>query len=62
MIDGLISDEYVKAGVPLHRAGTIDDMGGLILFLTSRVRSLPPALPARLAGSDTTFCAGGLLS
>ena len=40
MVDGLISDEYVKAGVPLHRAGTIDDMGGLILFLASRVRAL----------------------
>ena len=39
MVDGLISDEYVRAGVPLHRAGTIDDMGGLVLFLTSRVRS-----------------------
>ena len=38
MVDGLISDEYVKAGVPLHRAGTLDDMGGLVLFLTSRVR------------------------
>ncbi|KAI0718198.1 NAD-P-binding protein [Cerioporus squamosus] len=36
MVDGLISDEYVRAGVPLHRAGTIDDMGGLILFLSSR--------------------------
>ncbi|TBU25518.1 NAD-P-binding protein [Dichomitus squalens] len=36
MVDGLISDEYVRAGVPLHRAGTTDDMGGLILFLTSR--------------------------
>lgn len=40
MVDGLISDEYVRAGVPLHRAGTIDDMGGLILFLSSRVRAL----------------------
>ncbi|KAI0754592.1 NAD-P-binding protein [Daedaleopsis nitida] len=36
MVDGLISDEYVRAGVPLHRAGTVDDMGGLILFLSSR--------------------------
>ncbi|PIL35180.1 hypothetical protein GSI_02970 [Ganoderma sinense ZZ0214-1] len=36
MVDGLISDEYVKASVPLHRAGTIDDMGGLVLFLSSR--------------------------
>ena len=40
MVDGLISDEYVRAGVPLHRAGTIDDMGGLILFLSSRVSAL----------------------
>ncbi|KAH9932700.1 NAD-P-binding protein [Epithele typhae] len=39
MVDGLISDEYVRAGVPLHRAGTIDDMGGLVLFLTSRAGS-----------------------
>lgn len=38
MVDGLISEEYVRAGVPLHRAGTIDDMGGLVLFLSSRVR------------------------
>lgn len=37
MIDGLISQEYINAGVPLHRAGSIDDMGGLILFLASRV-------------------------
>lgn len=36
MVDGLISDEYVRAGVPMHRAGTMDDMAGLILFLTSR--------------------------
>lgn len=40
MVDGLISEEYVRASVPLHRAGTIDDMGGLVLFLSSRVR--PP--------------------
>ena len=39
MVDGLISDEYVRAGVPMHRAGTMDDMAGLILFLTSRVRA-----------------------
>lgn len=41
MVDGLISDEYVRAGVPMHRAGTMDDMAGLILFLTSRVSALP---------------------
>ncbi|KAI0351408.1 NAD-P-binding protein [Trametes cingulata] len=36
MTDGLISPEYIASGVPLQRAGTIDDMGGLILFLASR--------------------------
>ncbi|KAI0762014.1 NAD-P-binding protein [Trametes elegans] len=36
MTDGVISDQHIAAGVPLHRAGTIDDMGGLILYLASR--------------------------
>ncbi|OJT02198.1 Rhamnolipids biosynthesis 3-oxoacyl-[acyl-carrier-protein] reductase [Trametes pubescens] len=39
MIEGLISQEYINAGVPLHRAGSIDDMGGLILFLASRAQA-----------------------
>ena len=56
MVDGLISDEYVRAGVPLHRAGTIDDMGGLVLFLTSRVRS--PSFERLIASwTDLAPCA-----
>ncbi|KAI0671114.1 NAD-P-binding protein [Trametes maxima] len=36
MTAGVISEEYIYSGVPLHRAGDIDDIGGLILFLSSR--------------------------
>ncbi|KAI9064602.1 NAD-P-binding protein [Trametes sanguinea] len=36
MTEGLINDQYVAAGVPLRRAGDINDIGGLILFLCSR--------------------------
>ena len=39
MTDGLMSDALVQAGVPLGRAGTANDMAGLILFLASRAGS-----------------------
>ncbi|TCD65820.1 hypothetical protein EIP91_002170 [Steccherinum ochraceum] len=39
MTEGLIPDATVKASVPLQRAGDINDMGGLILFLASRAGS-----------------------
>lgn len=38
MTNGLIPDAYIQTGVPLKRRGTIDDMGGLVLFLASKVR------------------------
>ncbi|GJE97661.1 NAD(P)-binding protein [Phanerochaete sordida] len=36
MSDGLVSEEAMKAAVPLGRQGDINDMGGLILYLASR--------------------------
>ena len=43
MTADLITDEALQRGVPLHRAGTIEDIAGLTLFLASKVRSfLPP--------------------
>ena len=38
MSDGLVSEEAMKQAVPLGRQGDVDDMGGLILYLASRVR------------------------
>ncbi len=40
MTDGLISDAHVKAGVPMQREGSPDDIAGLTLFLASRVSSV----------------------
>ena len=37
MTTSLIPDEYIETGVPLKRRGTIDDIGGLVLFLASKV-------------------------
>lgn len=40
MTEGLVSKTNVSAdAVPLQRNGTIEDMGGLILFLASRAGS-----------------------
>lgn len=39
MTEGLITDAGMKAAVPLGRAGNMDDMGGLVLFLASKVGS-----------------------
>ncbi|TFK48746.1 NAD-P-binding protein [Heliocybe sulcata] len=36
MTAGVISDDFIKNGIPLQRAGDISDMGGLALFLASR--------------------------
>lgn len=36
MTEGIITQEYVDNGVPLKRAGRIDDIGGIILFLASK--------------------------
>ncbi|KAK7689891.1 hypothetical protein QCA50_006530 [Cerrena zonata] len=36
MTEGLITDAGMKAAVPLGRAGNMDDMGGLVLFLASK--------------------------
>lgn len=37
MTDGIVDMDKIPADVvPMERAGTIDDMGGLILFLLSR--------------------------
>ncbi|CAL1713625.1 unnamed protein product [Somion occarium] len=39
MTEGVVTDAHVRDGVPLQRAGNIDDMGGLILFLASKAGS-----------------------
>ena len=36
MTEGFMNDGLVQAGVPLGRAGTANDMAGLILFLASK--------------------------
>ena len=38
MTENLVTDASVKAGVPMGRVGDVNDMGGLILFLASKVR------------------------
>ena len=38
MTADLIADEAMQRGVPLHRAGTMEDIAGLTLFLASKVR------------------------
>ncbi|PSR72017.1 hypothetical protein PHLCEN_2v12121 [Hermanssonia centrifuga] len=35
MTDGLLTDEQLKASVPMQREGNIDDMAGIILFLAN---------------------------
>lgn len=37
MTEGLFTEEKLRAAVPLQRAGTVDDMAGLTLYLASRV-------------------------
>ncbi|KAI0076750.1 NAD-P-binding protein [Panus rudis PR-1116 ss-1] len=39
MTSGLITEAHIKAGVPLQREGSINDMAGLIIFLASKAGS-----------------------
>ena len=55
MTDGLISDEAMKVAVPMQRAGTLEDVAGITLFLASKVRndSFGLAPPNQRAITDT---------
>lgn len=39
MTDGIVSEDMVKRTIALQRPGSTDDMGGLVIFLASKVCS-----------------------
>lgn len=39
-----LTDEQIRRMAPLQRAGNEDDVGGMILYLASKVSSLPSLL------------------
>lgn len=39
MTGDLFSEQVVKSTIPLQRAGSTDDMGGLVIYLASKVRA-----------------------